>query len=305
MNNTLLFGNGLNLLSENPLSWDSLLKKLEVGNKTISSETPNTMKYEKIFLDRHSYQSDKSKDEEFAIKEQIAELMKEQRGNKYYSEIIELGFDNYLTTNYDNAFCDTYGGEQSNESTEGIYSIRRYLTLDSKNRRSTKLWHIHGEVAHPKSIMLGLDHYCGSISKIDSYIKGNYEFSVKSKKRKVKPMTEKLNESIFDQVSWVELFFNSNVHILGLSLDYSETDLRWVLNKRARLMQRSKIQNKIFYYDSNIEDSKKSLLESMGVTVINEVRNGNANSDFRIAHNSLIKKLKSNITEFNTNTVAA
>jgi len=300
LNNTLLFGNGLNLLSENPLSWDSLLQKLEVGNNTISSGTPNTMKYEKIFLDRHSLQLNKSKDEELAIKEQIAELMKEQRGNSFYSEIIELGFENYLTTNYDNAFCETYGGEQSNESTEGIYSLRRYLTLDSKNHRGTKLWHIHGEVEHPKSIMLGLDHYCGSISKIDSYIKGNYEFSVKSTKQKVKPMTEKLKENSFDQVSWVELFFNSNVHILGLSLDYSETDLWWVLNKRARLMQSSNIKNKIYYYDSNIVDSKKSLLESMGVTVINEARNGNTNNDFRVAHNSLVKILKSNITEHNT-----
>lgn len=297
MNNTLLFGNGLNLLSENPLSWDSLLQELEVGNNTISSGTPNTMKYEKIFLDRHSLKLNKSKDEELSIKEQIAKLMEGQRGNSYYSEIIDLEFQNYLTTNYDNAFCETYGGEQSNESTEDIYSLRRYLTLNSKNHSGTKLWHIHGEVEHPKSIMLGLDHYCGSISKIDSYIKGNYEFKVKSTRKKVRPMVEKLTEKSFDQVSWVEMFFNSNVHILGLSLDYSETDLWWVLNKRARLMQSSNVSNKIYFYYSNILDSKKELLESMGVTVINEFRNSNTNDDFQAAHNSLVKKLKSNIRE--------
>jgi hypothetical protein len=303
LKNTLLFGNGLNLLSENPLTWDSLLKKLEVGNNTISNDTPNTMKYEKIFLDRHSIKSNKSKDEELAIKEQIATLMKEQRGNRYYSEIIDLGFQNYLTTNYDNAFCEKYGGEQSNKSTEGIYSLRRYLTLSSKVHSDTKLWHIHGEVEHPKSIMLGLDHYCGSISKIDSYIKGNYEFSVKSAKQKVKPIVDKLKERSFDQISWVELLFNSDVHIVGLSLDYSETDLWWVLNKRARLIHSTNIYNKIYYYDSNINDSKKSLLESMGVTVINVLRNGNNDNDFLVAHHLLTEKLKSNVR--NLNTIAA
>jgi hypothetical protein len=295
LKNTLLFGNGLNLLSENPLSWDSLLEKLEVGNNTISSETPNTMKYEKIFLDRHLITLSKEKDEELAIKEQIAELMKGQRGNIYYSKIIDLGFKNYLTTNYDNAFCETYGGEQSNKSTEDIYSLRRYFALKSKAHSDTKLWHIHGEVEHPKSIMLGLDHYCGSISKIDSYVKGNYEFSIKSTKKKVKSMAEKLVDSDFDQVSWVDLFFNSNVHILGLSLDYSETDLWWILNKRARLMLTDNVNNKIYYYDSNIKDSKKSLLESMGVKVINVLRGGNENNDFLVAHNSLVEILKSNI----------
>jgi hypothetical protein len=300
LDNTLLFGNGLNLLSENPLSWGLLLKELEVGNHSISNETPNTMKYEKIFLDRNSIKSSKSKDEELSIKNQIAQLMKGQRGNKHYHEIIDLGFQDYLTTNYDNAFCETYNGEELNESTEGIYSLRRYLTLYSENHNDTKLWHIHGEIEHPKSIMLGLDHYCGSISKIDGYIKGNYEFSVKSTKQKVKPMVEKLMDGSFDEVSWVELFFNSNVHILGLSLDYSETDLWWVLNKRARLMLDNNIDNTIYYYDSNIKESKKSLLESMGVTVINVHRDGDKNNDFLIAHNSLVKKLKINIRSSNS-----
>jgi hypothetical protein len=178
--------------------------------------------------------------------------------------------------------------------------LRRYLTLYSENHNDTKLWHIHGEIEHPKSIMLGLDHYCGSISKIDGYIKGNYEFSVKSTKQKVKPMVEKLMDGSFDEVSWVELFFNSNVHILGLSLDYSETDLWWVLNKRARLMLDNNIDNTIYYYDSNIKESKKSLLESMGVTVINVHRDGDKNNDFLIAHNSLVKKLKINIRSSNS-----
>lgn len=294
LNHTLLFGNGLNLLSDNPLSWDALLNKLNSDNNSISKETPNTMKYEKILLDRSEHQSDKSVDEELLIKEKIAELMNEQEGNKYYTEIIEMGFDNYLTTNYDNAFCKSYDGKTKNESTEDLYSLRRFSVLESEKYKQTKLWHIHGEIEHPKSIMLGLDHYCGSISKIDGYLKGTYKFKSESVKFPLKKMAKKLEKLKFDQVSWVELFFNSNIHIIGLSLDYSETDLWWVLNKRARLMRHNKIQNKIFFYESNISESKKSFLSSMGVTVEEESRCGNESKDFLIAHQGLIEKLKNN-----------
>lgn len=295
MNHTLLFGNGLNLLSESPLSWNSLLNELENGSNKISNDTPNTMKYEKILLDRSSSQLKKNVDEELSIKNRIAELMTNQKGNKYYSEIIEMGFDNYLTTNYDNAFCETYNGEQQNASTEGLYSLRRYLSLRSSIHKATKLWHIHGEIEHPKSIMLGLDHYCGSISKIDGYIKGKYKFKANTKKMSSKPMTEKINNMDFDHFSWVELFFNSHIHILGLSLDYSETDLWWVLNKRARLMRSNSINNNVFYYESNIPKSKKELLESMEVTVIEEIRNGDAPEDYRSAHSLLVEKLNNNL----------
>ena len=32
------------------------------------------------------------------------------------------------------------------------------------------------------------------------------------------------------------LFFNSDIHIVGFGFDYSEIDLWWILNKRARMM---------------------------------------------------------------------
>jgi len=300
---TLLFGNGLNLLGDNPVSWDSLLQKLEVGSNTLSKETPNTMKYEKIFLDRSSSGLKKSMSEELPIKEQIAELMKDQGGNEYYSQIIEMGFENYLTTNYDDAFCKSYKGTSTNASTEGIYSLRRYLSLNSSNYKPAKLWHIHGEIEHPKSIMLGLDHYCGSIAKIDAYLKGKYEYSVKTKRRKSSPIVKKLIDNDFDEASWVELFFNTDIHILGLSLDYSETDLWWVLNKRARLMLDNKVDNRIFYYDSNIPEGKKALLISMKVIVVEEVRRSDDRRGFLLAHNLLIKKLKEN-TATNSNLAA-
>lgn len=40
----------------------------------------------------------------------------------------------------------------------------------------------------------------------------------------------------FDHISWIELFFRTNVYIVGFGMDFSFLDIWWLLNKRARYM---------------------------------------------------------------------
>ena len=258
MKNTLLFGNGLNQVTKDGPSWDYLLEQLK-GNKTFDhEELPNTMIYERIFLEREK----PSLEKEIFIKKEVALMMKDIKGGEFYQKLIDLKFENYITTNYDYAFKNTFGMNNISENTEKVYSIRRNLDFGD-----TKIWHIHGELDNPKSIQLGLDHYSGYIAKIDAYIKGNYEYSKNKETIKVKTIEEKLENSIYDKVSWIELFFNTNIHILGLGLDYSEIDLWWILNKRARLMINNSIQNRIIFYTDKIDEEKKGLLKSFNIEV--------------------------------------
>lgn len=167
MKNTLLFGNGLNQLTNSGPSWDDLLERLK-GNKTFQHDKlTNTLIYERIFLEKEK----PSLEKEIIIKNDVASMMKMVPKSTYYDKIINLEFENYITTNYDYAFKKTLDQEPLNENTEKVYSIRRNLDFNN-----LKVWHIHGEINNPKSIQLGLDHYAGYISKIDSYIKGNYEY---------------------------------------------------------------------------------------------------------------------------------
>ena len=289
MKHSLLFGNGLNLLGTDAVSWDALLEELQSRKLVTTDNLPYTMKYEKIFLERSDIQKNTSLSKEIYIKNQISKILNAQNGNEHYDSIIELGFDNYLTTNYDHAFNKSFDGMEDDNSTEEIYSVRRNTILSSNKNKECRLWNIHGSMKYPKTIMLGLDHYCGSISKIDAYIKGHYEYQNKGVKTKVKSMVDKIKCDDFDGVSWVELFFNTNLHILGLSLDYSETDLWWVLNKRARLMLEVGIKNKIYFHDSNIPENKKSLLASMNVEVVEQQRSGD---DYLSAHLSSMEEIR-------------
>ena len=181
-----------------------------------------------------------------------------------------------MTTNYDYAALEPYKKNSSyqivNKSTEGIYSIRRHKDILNKGKFKTRIWHLHGEIDIPPSIMLGLDHYCGSVAKIEGYVKGRYEYQEDKKTVKTSSIIDKLNdESKFDETSWIELFFNSDVFIIGLGLDFSEIDLWWILNKRARYKLDNKtknlIKNKVTCYSTNEDQDQHELLKSLNIEI--------------------------------------
>jgi hypothetical protein len=276
MNKTLLFGNGLNQLTTGLISWKDLLNNIKKNNEFDNLDLPNTMIYERILMERPKLDNGLFT-VEGNIKIDIAEQMKNIPTNNYYESVFNLSFKNYLTTNYDyslNKKIAELGLTSRSNSSEDIYSIRRNTTiLDNNKNEICKIWNIHGEVDRPASIMLGLDHYCGAIGKLDAYLKGTYEFQDNKQTVRVDSITNKIKSGDFDKYSWIELFFNTDVHILGLSLEYSETDLWWILNKRARIMNDKKtsvhITNKIIYYSTSIKPEKEGVLKSFNIQVVN------------------------------------
>ncbi len=276
MDNTIIFGNGINRLSAKNISWGHLLDVIKGSRKFNDALLPNTMIYERIILERPDTHDDVLYNE-FEVKKEISELMKNIEPTEIYSELFKLNAQNYLTTNYDYAFIDSIKDLKEvvlpiyEYSTEDVYSIRRLKRIPNTNQHTKYFWQIHGEIRKPATIMLGLDHYCGSIGKIDSYIKGWYRHVQEGKTIEEPSIENKFKNNSFNNSSWVELFFTSNIHIIGFTLDYSEIDLWWIINKRARLKRsknlEKKIKNKITYYCNEIDDQKKGLLASLDIEV--------------------------------------
>jgi len=287
MQNTVLFGNGINRLSDDAVSWNDLLDKIKGVNKFENGNLPNTMVYERVFMEKHIPEHSQKADE-VDIKNTIADAMKSQGSNEVFEKLVSLDINNYLTTNYDYAFEKALKINAQKLSTEDIYSLRRKREYNL-NKNVKYLWSIHGEIEHPKSIMLGLDHYCGSVSKIESYVKGTYKHIVDGKNQSVEPMSTKLKKSSYCFTSWIDLFFSSNIHIIGLSLDYSETDIWWLLNKRARFAADNLVDNKIYFYTNQIEREKSELLKSFNVEVVNIKV---INDDYKSMYMSAISKIK-------------
>jgi hypothetical protein len=76
--------------------------------------------------------------------------------------------------------------------------------------------------------------------------------------------------------SWIDLFFITDIHIIGLTLDFVETDLWWLLTYRARQQKYKKdfpVTNRIYYYIPKhyVDESRKfklNLLKASGISVV-------------------------------------
>lgn len=286
MVNTVFFGNGLNRISENSVTWDDLLDKMKAGNQFAHQSLPNTMVYERIFMERHKAGASEKADE-LELKNQIAFEMRSQGSNELFELLASMPFENYITTNYDYAFEEAIKIPAIPLSNEDVYSLRRKRAYQT-NSGQKYLWNIHGEIDHPKSIMLGLDHYCGSVSKLDSYIKGSYKHKVDGVSKSVTDMRHKLETNEYCYTSWIDLFFSTDVHIIGFSLDYSETDIWWLLNKRARFSTEELVKNRVYFYGSNINSEMKELLKAFHVEVKEFVVTGD---DYKDMYQSMIQSM--------------
>lgn len=219
---SLLVGNGVNYLGDGDVvSWGNLLKSLiqSINKEDVidMNEKPFLHIYEEIYTRGLKYSNTK----ETTIKQRIFDALDITTANKYHQKVMSINFKNIMTTNYE--YFLTPDSQRKNSETK--YSLFRYQTHNNQ-----KVWHIHGELNNLDSLMLGYDHYMGSINNMQTYL---------HKKKKIK-----------DKESWVDIFLNDDIYILGLGLDFGEIDLWWLLSYRNREILDGNIdKKKIVYID--------------------------------------------------------
>lgn len=280
MESAILFGNGFNRIAGNGMSWEELLMDLAKVSQLPSDS--NTLNYECIFMDICNGGWKLGKESvvqtEFGLKCQIADACRDFRSGLIYEELAHLPVSVYLTTNYDGVLDRTLvkmGYEYDRNAsctTESIYSIRRCHAYQKPySGMDKRIFPIHGEHAVPKSIMIGYDHYCGSLGKLDDFFKGNYAYTQNEQVIKLPKLTARLKDKekrLNMGMYWPDYFFTHNMHIIGLGLQLVETDLWWVLNKRSRTMHFTDAINNEIYFYGNPNDDTTNLLNAFGVKVV-------------------------------------
>lgn len=286
MEKTIFFGNGLNRLVHSNIAWGDLLDKIKEKNIFADNNLPNTMIYERIVLQRLNKYMDILEDE-YEVKSDIAAILESIKGHEIYQELYHSNAQHYITTNYDYGFLESILGMSEintpifEYSTEDVYSIRRRKRISNQRESKKNFWQIHGEIRKPATIMLGLDQYCGSIGKLNDYIKGSYKYQLGGETISEASIEQKLKDNSLTDSSWIELFFSTDIHIMGFTFDFSESDLWWLLTRRARMKKSPRtadlIKNEIHFYCHNIEEQKQALFESLKVNVhvkpLNKVKN--------------------------------
>lgn len=269
---TLLLGNGLNRLSLQA-DWGELLQRLAnrqgvPGDNSSMAETPFSLYFEHLYAATADANrgSKKYNSSEHQVKKQIAKLLDDVPSHKLHVKFVEL-FDVILTTNYDYTL-ECILGPFSEDGT--LHPETRYSLFRRSLHGKKAIWHVHGELNRPNSLVLGYDHYVGYVQKIRNYVTAgitiaNYPGSFRS------PFKQGVTdfESHSKYFSWVDHFLRDTVHIVGLGLDFSEIDLWWLLLHKWR--RGSSRSGKTYFYDLKSTDgrnnSRNSLLKSFGVTL--------------------------------------
>jgi hypothetical protein len=184
----------------------------------------------------------------------LAKFMRDLKHNEIHVGLMALPFPTILTTNYDMCL-EAASAERfvhANLESETTYSLFR-----RKRSRSCTLWHIHGELSGPRTMMLGFHQYAGYLQKLRRYLTTRAEGSPVVFGN---PVAAESTEH-----SWADLFLRDDVHMVGLGFDYGETDLWWLLSYKQRLRVRKKIRvgTTTFYHMGQITQSVKGRLELM------------------------------------------
>ena len=169
--------------------------------------------------------------------------------NDLIDKLMKLPFDAILSTNY------TYELESSlhkgypdlTPESKRKYAFQtekdrdpKYLLRTFNRIKGKDIWHIHGELRRPSSLILSHDEYARLTHKILEYNASrgrDYEKDQKELKFK----------------SWVDYFLMGDVYVLGLTMDYSDFDLWWLLGRRLREHAEC---GKFIFYEPEKEDNK-------------------------------------------------
>ncbi|EPU6914858.1 TPA: SIR2 family protein [Pseudomonas aeruginosa] len=265
---SLLLGNGVNRAALQK-DWNQLLRELahefDADDLAVQLDAkPLSMLIEELCA-RQSGPFHKS---ERAIKVAFARLLKQIEPKEAHRRIC-APFRVIMTTNYDFTIEDALAGPLHRPSF--LAQETRYSLFRRHQAAECDVWHVHGDVGRPDSMVLGYDHYAGSLQKIRNYVMDGIKIGKLPRRVSTAMKGGNLdftsNRKIY---SWVDFFLRDHVHIVGLGLDFTEIDLWWLLlHKRRRIQQ----TGRVFYYQVSVgkppsETPVTSLLRSLNAEIV-------------------------------------
>ncbi len=296
----LLVGNGINRPFAGE-SWKDLICKALSKNKSYYTYSdienmPATMQIVVATANNLGRGSDEinnvSKEtQEIAKRIRINKLGEEQ--SDLLKQILDLPIDTILNTNYSNEF-ELFALNESTlhsfrscqrrtKEVKGIEEQFRLFQFSSlgANYPDKNLWHIHGDIAKPKSMVIGHYYYGKLLKQIEdraALCKRNYSIAQK-KGFPYKPE------------SWVDYFLIGNVYIFGLGMYLAEQDLWWLLSFKAMHFS----ETNVYYYQAENEMDKdiKKLLYAYGVETITDIPL--EKNDFIRFYQEVIKDIRNRI----------
>lgn len=147
-------------------------------------------------------------------------------------------------------------------NTEKKIRLYTYFDADTYGKR---IWHVHGDITTPSSLIMGHYYY----GKLLREIQNNVPYYIRKYK------TAASSGSSYETTSWAESFLVNDVHMFGFTMDLSEADLWWLICCKKRNFP----DTRIYYYASDMDPDcdRRIMLESYGVIVVDDIPLDNSN----------------------------
>lgn len=286
MSDVVFIGNGVNRVFQGD-SWQSIIRNIAEAYKTPASytEMSNIPFSMQIVAASNDNVNKAMKD---IVVESLAQSSISDEQRDLLQLILDLKTTNIITTNYSFELEQAAGIKPKCSE---YRKIRKYLIkypeytnrlrLDCYydiEKYGQKIWHIHGDLCKPSSVIMGHYFYEKLIREIQDYIP----------KLIKRYKAFKGDRKQFKYKSWVDSFLIDNVHIFGFGMDFSESDIWWLICCKKRNFPDSSVT----IYLPDISADKRMLLEAYNVNVDSVIQ---FDGDYKNYYCDVIKKLDSKI----------
>ena len=224
----ILIGNGINLCSDTMVSWNELLT--QIANVQINpAGLSNTEIFDFIEL-RTQYGAELKN----VVAQQLDDVTPEY--SAVHEKFLQLVMENkcpILTTNFDKTFSSVGQLSQFRTTNKGFTRYYPWETYFGRNQFDNPVedfgvWHIHGGTNYVDSIRLGLTDYMGSVERARKLIHN----------REDRLFGGKNQNNWAGMKSWLHIWFNKPLIIVGLRMKSDEVFIRWLLIERKKYFNR-------------------------------------------------------------------
>lgn len=276
-NQAILLGNGLNNFVGIQASWKNLLVELSNNQNTENMLQNKEISYPEYF-DALSFDNKENTVNKEILKKEICRRLSLWERSGIHDEFLSFAKKNNLpiiTTNYDSTLIkqEIFSFHKKNkkfkrghllplqysQSFTYLYPWSSYysdhLVSDIKNEFA--IWHMHGIACYPNSLLIGASDYASMIAQLKKYLPHDWPL---------------LNENWRGTKTWLDIFFNCDLFIVGLSLESQETSLRWLLMERERYFRKFAERRKVTTYIVNnqydvMTEGKAYLFSCMNINI--------------------------------------
>lgn len=275
-----LIGNGVNIYSigNNDCSWDSILSEAwnGISGKTFNNKKGITLtEFYDILELKNSYKN--ASELKRAIVNPIVSMPHTPKHDTIQNYLEHWG-QPVLTTNYDNninyglnKYILNHPLKRHYRAMSDYYPWDRYYSeKEIINPLSDfAVWHINGSLDYLRSIKLSFTEYMAQLA----FTRTN--FLHKQNEKNDYDNFETKDQAYWPGYNtWLHIFLNSSLCIIGLSLNEDETFLRWLLIERKKWIDRKGYKDLKGWYITTEKDrdmkqhGKRIFFEELGIKVV-------------------------------------